>query len=210
MKLRPSLALALSLLSAFAAVAEEAKPVDNTPKLALGLLMKQQDKLVFAPCRDRSYAIVDDVSTGAGVTKALESIGLNAGKKFYVEILGVMEGVTLKAYQLNFAKIEGRCQAPGGSEESWRAAGNEPAWNLVVGSEKLFIQRKGKADVVVPVPSVRLEGNLATAETAKDGHKVALRFERAVCRDKAADVLLGWSASVTVDGEALKGCAWQR
>lgn len=210
MKLRHSLALTLTLLGAGIAVAEEAKPVDNTPKLAFGLLMKQEGKLVFAPCRDRSYAIVDDVSTGAGVTKALESVGLNAGKKLYVELMGAMEGVTLKAYQLNFAKAEGRCQAPGGSEESWRAAGNEPAWNLVVGSEKLFVQRKGKADVVVTVPSMRLEGNLATAEMAKDGHKVALRFERAVCRDKAADVLLGWTAAVTLDGEVLKGCAWQR
>lgn len=210
MNMRLSLVLSLTLLGCCASSAEESKPADNTPKLALGLLMKQEGKLVFAPCRDRSYALVDDVSTGAGVTKALESIGLDAGKKLYVELLGAMEGVTLKAYQLNFAKAEGRCQAPGGSDEFWRAAGNEPSWNLVVGSEKVFIRHKGKADFTMPVPPIRAEGNVATGELAKDGHKLALRFERGICRDKATDVLLGWTASVTVDGETYKGCAWQR
>lgn len=204
---------ALAVLAAFlctSALAEEAKPVDNTPKLANGLLMKQGGKLVFAPCRDRSYAIVDDVSNGSSVTEALDSIGLEAGKKLYVELIGVMEDVNLKASGLNFARAEGRCQAPGGADEAWRAAGNEPGWNLVAGGSKVVLLRKGKPNVTVPFAPFKSEGNITSYEASQGVDKLALRFEKTVCRDKAADVLLGWTATVTVNGEILKGCAWQR
>jgi len=205
-----ALAAVVAALLALPALAEEAKPVDTTPKLANGLLMKQGGKLVFAPCRDRSYAIVDDASPGGAVTQALNSVGLEAGKKIYVELMGVVEGINLRAHSLNFARAEGRCQAPGGSEESWRAAGGEPAWSLVAGGDKGILQRKGKADVTVPYAPFKSEGNVATYEAGQGAHRLALRFERGVCRDKAGDVLLGWTASVTANGETLKGCAWQR
>ena len=39
------------------------KPVDTTPRLAYGLMMKQGEKTIFAPCRDQSYALMQDVST---------------------------------------------------------------------------------------------------------------------------------------------------
>ena len=59
------------------------KPVDTTPKLAYGLMMKQGEKTIFAPCRDQSYALMQDVSTDQFVTKALNMVGLESGKKLY-------------------------------------------------------------------------------------------------------------------------------
>lgn len=206
---RIALALAATFFCA-GALAQEDKPVDTTPKLTNGLLMKQGGKLVFAPCRDRSYAIVEDVSSGGSITQALNGIGLEAGKKLYVELVGVVEGINLRASSLNFARAEGRCQAPGGAEEHWRAAGNEPGWNLVVGGGKVSVQRKGRPELSTPASPFKIEGALATYEASEGPNKLSLRFEKTVCRDKVADVLLGWTATVTVNGETLKGCAWQR
>lgn len=207
---RPTLIAALVLAVAAGAQAEDAKVVDSTPRLASGLLMKQGDKLVFAPCRDRSYAIVDDISSGSTVTLALNSIGLQAGKKLYVELFAAMEGVNLKASGLNFARLDGRCQLPGGAEESWRAAGSTPGWNLVAGGESIRVKRPGKADLSFPFQTFATVGALTSHEASQGGHKLALRFEKSLCRDQGAEVLLGWTATVTVDGETLKGCAWQR
>ena len=93
MKIRHSITALLAVaLSASTLHAQEAKPADNTPKLASGLLMKQGDKLIFAPCRDRSYSMVDDISPERSVTKALDSVGLAAGKKLYVELMAVLDG----------------------------------------------------------------------------------------------------------------------
>ena len=133
MKIRHSIIALLAALFACGLQAQDSKPADNTPKLASGLLMKQGDKLVFAPCRDRSYAMVEDISPERVVTRALNSVGLEAGKKLYVELMAVIEGGMIKASGLNLARTEGRCQQPGGNEESWRAAGNEPGWLLAVG-----------------------------------------------------------------------------
>lgn len=203
----------LALLAGFSvagANAQEAKPVDTTPKLTFGQMMKQGDKLVFAPCRDRSYAIVEDVSPDRGVGKALSMVGLDSGKKLYVELVGYIENGMLKASALNMAHTEGRCQLPGGSEESWRAAGKEPGWLLAVGNEHVVLKREGKPDVILPAAPVKAEGGVASYEVSKDNQKLSLRFEQGLCRDAVADSVFGWRATVTSNGQVLKGCAWQR
>ena len=113
MKIRHSITALLAVLFACGLQAQDSKPADKTPKIASGLLMKQGDKLVFAPCRDRSYAMVDDISPERMVTRALDSVGLAAGKKLYVELMAVVDGGMLRASGLNLARAEGRCQQPG-------------------------------------------------------------------------------------------------
>jgi len=37
-----------------------------------------------------------------------------------------------------------------------------------------------------------------------------VRFDHKQCRDTMADAVYGWTATVTLNGQVLKGCAWQR
>ena len=76
MTFQPSLAVLAGALFAGTLHAQEAKPADTTPKVASGLMMKQGGKLVFAPCRDRSYAMVDDILPDGMVTRALDSVDM--------------------------------------------------------------------------------------------------------------------------------------
>lgn len=200
----------LAALAAFASTPALAEATAG-PKLASGLLMKQGGKLVFAPCRDRSYVVLEDVSANGSLTAALNRVGLEAGKKLYVEVLGVAEGASLRASELNFARADGRCQMPGSKDESWLAAGN--GWALIAGGDQVLVKQPGKVDVALPYKEFKAEGAVAAYETSQGANKLALRFERAVCRQQAkegGDVLMGWTATVTVNGETLKGCAWQR
>lgn len=203
--------LALSLLASTAANAEEAKPVDNIPKLAFGQMVQQGDKLVFAPCRDRSYTFLEDVSSDGRVLQALNQVGLSAGKKIYVEVLGVLEGGFLKASQINLAKTNGRCQLPGGAEEQWRASGNEPGWILAVGTEAVQMKPLDKPELaLMQPPPVKLEKGVASFQGAKGDQKLSFRFEQKLCHDSMADAVFGWTASVQLNGQTYKGCAWQR
>ncbi|PKO43807.1 MAG: hypothetical protein CVU31_12950 [Betaproteobacteria bacterium HGW-Betaproteobacteria-4] len=210
MTFRHSLAALAALFLSATLQAEEAKPVDNTPKMAYGLMMQQGDRLIFSPCRDRSYANVEDVSADGSVTRALNSVGLAAGKRLYVELLGVLDNGTLKASAFNMARVEGRCQMPGGKEEAWRAAGNDPAWALVAGGEHVRLQRYGKPEVVLPYAEFRSEGNVSRYDGSADRNKLAIRLEKTICRDVQANGAFAWTATVELNGEALKGCAWQR
>ncbi|WP_153146707.1 COG3650 family protein [Dechloromonas sp. H13] len=210
MKIRHSIVALLAAAFACGLQAQGSKPADTTPKIAAGLLMKQGDKLVFAPCRDRSYALVDDISPERAVTKALDGIGLAAGRKLYVELMAVVDGGMVRASGLNLARAEGRCQQPGGNEESWRASGNEPSWLLAIGPEVVVLKRLGKADVNVPGGAATRDGGVVRFEARTDAARLRARFEPKVCLDTMADAVFGWTATVEFNGEALKGCAWQR
>ena len=211
MKIRRALcALLLSFPVLATYASEPAKLVDNTPKLAFGQLLKSGDKVVFAPCRDRSYVMFEDVSPDGAVTKALDSVGLAAGKKLYVELLAVVEGGAIKASGLNQARTEGRCQLPGGKEESWRAAGNEPGWLLAVGAEVVAVKRLGKPDLRLPFTPPKSVGGATQLEASGDGNRLNATFEKRLCHDTMADSVFGWTATVNLNGQTLKGCAWQR
>jgi putative lipoprotein len=210
MNLRSLAALAGCLLAGAAGAADAPKPADNTPKLAFGQMIKQGGKLVFSPCRDRSYAMVEDISPDGRVMRGLNAVGLESGKKLYVELIGVLENGILKASEFNMARTEGRCQLPGGKEAAWAAGGNEPGWNLQAGSERVLIQRLGKADVRLPSGEFKRAGEVVSYAAAKDGNTLALRFEHQLCLDTMADAAFGWTAVVTLNGQAYKGCAWQR
>lgn len=202
---------ALAAVVWFAALhAEEAKPADNTPKLAYGQMLKHGDKLVFTPCRDRSYAMLEDVSPDRVVTRALNSVGLESGKKLYVELLAVVEGGAIKASGINQARSEGRCQQPGGNEESWRAAGNEPGWLLAVGNEFIVVKRLGKPDLRLPFSPPKATGAVTRFEVVSDAGRLAATFEKKLCHDTMADSVFGWTATLSLNGETYKGCAWQR
>lgn len=210
MTFRCSLVVICAALCASGLQAEEARRAENTSKLAYGQLIKHGDKLVFSPCRDRSYAMMEDVSPDRSVTGALKSVGLDAGKKLYVELMAVVDGGMIRASGLNQARTEGRCQQPGGSEESWRAAGNEPGWLLAVGKEVIVVKRQGKADVSVTAVPPRNEGGATHFDTATGGNRLAVNFEKVLCHDTMADSVFGWTATVNLNGQTLKGCAWQR
>lgn len=212
MKIR-AIAVSAALALAYTGVhADEAATpaAESKPKLAYGLMMKQGDKLVFSPCRDRSYALVEDVSADGSVLAGLEQVGLAAGKKLYVELLGVSDGLALKASALNLARTDGRCQQPGGADEAWRAAGIAPAWALAAGGEQIMVKRPGAADLVLPYREFVRDGRLARYDGEAAGHAVKLRFEQKTCRDATAAAVFGWTATLTVDGQTLQGCAWQR
>jgi len=210
MTFRHSLTALAALFLAATVQAEEAKPVEKTPKLAYGLMMKQGDRLIFTPCRDRTYANVEDVSADGSVTKVLNSVGLDSGKRLYVELLGVLDNGLLKASGFNMARVEGRCQMPGGKEESWRAAGNDPAWALVAGGEHVRLQRYGKPEVVLPYAEFKVEGGVSRYDGRAEQNKLAVRLEKTLCRDVEANGVFAWTASVDLNGQTLKGCAWQR
>lgn len=206
MKTRHAIAAFAAVSFAIGSPAQEAPPANmaNAAKFAYGLLLQHEERVIFSPCRDRSYAIMEDASPDRAVTRALNSIGLAAGKKLYVEVLGAVEGGVLKVSALNLAQVDGRCQLPGTPDEAWRAAGSEPGWVLAAGGERIVLKRHGLADVAAPYVASKQEGK--SVLFAAD--HLSVRLENASCRD--GDAVFGWTASVTLDDQTLQGCAWQR
>lgn len=193
------------------ATAEAAAPaVPAPPRLAYGLLVKQGEKILFAPCRDRSYALLEDVSPGQTVTRGLQQVGLNEGRKLYVELVGSVEGVALKASGLNLARADGRCQQPGGTEEHWRAGGQAPGWLLAAGSERVTLRHADGSDHHWPARDLERQGAQVRFQARAGDERLELHFDQALCADPAAEAVFGWTATVIHNDRTLRGCAWQR
>lgn len=212
MSFRAPLFVAFALCATGVGLADEsaAPSVPVQPKLAYGQMARMGDKLVFAPCRDRSYTMLEDVSPGGTLTHSLEQIGLAEGKKLYVELWAVLEGGALRASGLNMAQQEGRCQQPGLGEESWRATGSDPAWLLALGTEKAVLKRPEQPDALLPMADVNAADGGAQMVTSDATHRLSLTFSPELCHDQARAAIYGWRAQVDLDGKVLNGCAWQR
>lgn len=187
-------------------------PGDSAPavdKIAKGLLMKHGERLIFAPCRDRSYVNVEDVSPNTAVTASLKEFGLGEGKNLYVEFMGKLDGGRLAVSAINLARREARCWQAGGPDEAWRAVGQPPGWTLVAGGGQLRLSRDGQADLSAAYSEIRNADGVAQIVTG-GAEKGDWRFRRQACVDQKAGILFGWQAELKVDGQLLRGCAWQR
>jgi putative lipoprotein len=140
------------------------------------------------------------------VTRGLDMVGVADGRKYYVELLGIIDGNTLRASEFNLAHAEGRCQKPGGSDEAWLASGNEPGWALAAGGERVTLKRQEGKEISVPYREFERQGEVARFS----GEGLNVRFERQLCRDSMADAVFGWTATVRAGDQTLRGCALVR
>ena len=88
----------------------------------------------------------------------------------------------------------------------FRAAGNEPFWNLEVTPDAIVLYRMGEPDLTLPAPAPQ---PLPGGWRYPAGESLSVTFERGDCADTMAGSRYSLRASVvTVDGE-LYGCAWE-
>ncbi|MEY4591952.1 MAG: hypothetical protein RIR18_847 [Pseudomonadota bacterium] len=205
--------LATVLLPVAAFSVEPTAPASSEEKIAKGLLLQHEGRKIFSPCRHRSYYQLEDVSPNAEVSAQLAQLGLADGKNIYVEFLSVIVQDQLQVKHINLARTEARCHEAGGPDEVWRAAGSqtgqETAWQLVVAADELLLTRPGKPELKLAYKVKNGEGGavvLSTPEKPETGWRILRQY----CQDKTSGTLYGWRAELTVDGEVLKGCAWQR
>ncbi|MGE5469373.1 MAG: hypothetical protein ACM3X0_01110 [Bacteroidota bacterium] len=202
----PLFALCCLTLSLLGHAAET--PAAPAEQVARGLLMQHDGKMIFAPCRERTYVQVEDVSSGGQVGEALLKLGLAENKPLYVEFIGQADADKLKAAWINFAHTEARCQATANLEEQWRAVGQDPHWSLRVGQNKLKLEEAGKANVEQNDIEVRTEDGQVRIAVGND--RVAeWHIRRQWCHGRDTDTLFGWRADLQGPSGQLHGCAWQ-
>lgn len=87
-------------------------------------------------------------------------------------------------------------------QESYRAIGTEPFWDLTIGRELLFTDRGNNIVVSEPTPPVRTG---VTGETY-NGRRLMVSVIHAACSDGMSDRSYPDTVNVTVDGHAYRGC----
>lgn len=176
-------------------------------KIARGLLLENEGRVFFAPCRDRSYLNVVDDSPGGEVLRALHDFGLAPGSNLYVELLAVQEGGQLRAEAINFARTSARCLGEVNNDEQWRVLGLEGQWAAVAGAGVLLLEQSGRAEIRTSYREI--EGAVDEFRIAAELAVLSLR--RGLCRLNDGSTLSGWQAQLkTAAGGQLEGCGWER
>ncbi len=184
-----------------------AAPASSQPKIARGLLLTHEGRVFMAPCRDRSYVNVDDVSEGGAVLSALRDFGFAPGRDLYVELMAVQEGGVLRASAINFAHTTARCLGEAANEEDWRALGLKAEWAAAAGAGALLVERTDAPELRTTYDAVKEEQGSRRIEA----EGVALSFTPGLCRVADGNTLTGWRATLTLaGGGALEGCGWER
>ncbi len=214
---RTLLSLLLAAGPACAVAADIAPPAADAGaataagKVARGLVLQSQERLIFTPCRDRNYVNIEDMSPKAEVTAQLKELGLTDGTPIYAELFGESEGNgLLRMRALNFASLDARCYAPRRSTGEWRAAGK--GWTLTLFENQGTLQQNGQKDISGDYKVSGQDDNSVDIDLS--GQLTApLRLKRQNCRsigDNGKARMQAWQAELTVNGKKLEGCAWRQ
>lgn len=194
----------LCLALSSAASAQEAIRSDQ---IARGLLMQHGEKLIFSPCRERTYVEVNDVSNDGIVSQALTKLGLSEKSPLYVEFVGQVDGGRLKASFVNFASTQARCQSSTASDEKWRGFGTAPNWSLSIGEHFAALSREGAPKQTLGEITPSIEGEMVRFQLPEaQGQWI---FRRGLCQQGEGTMLFGWVAELQQRTGTLRGCAWR-
>ena len=203
--LKHLVALCCSTLPLFAAAADATPPSEQ---IARGLLMQHAGKMIFSPCRERTYVQVEDFSPDQTLSAALLTLGLAENKPLYVEFTGLAEADSLKVTWINFAHTEARCQASAKPDEKWRAIGDAPPWSMRLSERQVRLEQAGQpefrqSDVVMDAAPERI--GIAVGKE----HPEQWLLTRQLCHSEDKAILFGWHAELRRASGILVGCAWQ-
>jgi uncharacterized membrane protein/uncharacterized lipoprotein NlpE involved in copper resistance len=196
--------------------AASAARLDPPRTLFRGMLSRDADRLLLAPCNGGRSLRVRDVSPEVIITAAITDIGFDERGSVYVEAYGKRQNGELWIDRLNRAGVEMSCPT---DAIGFGAQGNEPGWTFVSrGNAVTFSRQDGVEFDSPPLPlSWRWRGGRpdraeAVLKTATESSAFDAVFTPRLCRDTMADAVYGFTATVTQTRPGpvtdYRGCAY--
>lgn len=112
----------------------------------------------------------------------------------------------LEARPANAAAETGDAE-PLSADVAWRARGNEPFWMAEVRSDRIVVVRPAVDTVSVPPVEPVAEGQARRWRAETEAHELDLVLSEEPCVDSMSGSRFGYTATLTLDGEELRGCA---
>lgn len=176
-----------------------------------GQLLQQQGNLYLSPCREqRRLQLVD----ADGLQDDIRRLSPDAAPLFIDLRARAEAGPSSGDGRLSFAQLyrlerEGRgCSDPGFARLLLRASGHHPDWSVDISEQGLLLQRPGQPPQALPYLEERLPGDQASFSSEADGQRLELWVAPQACQDIASGTRTPYSASLTLDGQTLRGCAY--
>lgn len=210
MRLAPALLLATLPLFAACQWLPATKTEPSAPPLRLqGELTRQGDDWQLRPCGEsRTYRLEFDRQGEPG--EQIAQLAADSPGALFVDLRGSLEasGAGLRLQQLYRLQGEGRgCRDSGFKRLILRASGNEPFWQLEVGSKGLVLNRPDQEPLALPYLEEQLPDGRLNFSSEANGQRLELWLAPQRCVDGMSGAVNHLSAELRLDGQVLRGCA---
>lgn len=210
MRLAPALLLATLPLFAACQWLPATKTEPSAPTLRLqGELTRQGDDWQLRPCGEsRTYRLEFDRQGEPG--EQIAQLAADSPGALFVDLRGSLEasGAGLRLQQLYRLQGEGRgCRDSGFKRLILRASGNEPFWQLEVGSKGLVLNRPEQEPLALPYLEEQLPDGRLNFSSEANGQRLDLWVAPQRCVDSMSGTVNHLSAELRLDGQVLRGCA---
>ena len=179
-----------------------------------GKVSQVAGQLQFTPCQGNvSYQLAGEQTRL--FSAQIQALLSDSGKPLFADLRGMPTSpnpgttdsplVVSRFYRL---QSEGHgCDDPNFKQLLVRAHGNEPAWNVNISRQGMVLERMGQPSLALPYLEEQLPDGSFSVNTEADGLKLELWLTPQSCTDSMTGSIEHLSAELTLNGEALKGCA---
>lgn len=211
MRLRHTLPLSLALvLSGCQSLLSDATPPPRPSERWQGELRQTDGHLRFTPCGEqRAFAIPGDAPLPSDALALLTQPGHNG---FFADLRGhgsASSADTLTIRDLYRLQTRGSgCADPAFRRLLVHAEGQSPDWTVDITSQGLLLRRPDQPPLALPYLEEQLAEGRASFSSEADGHRLELWVAPQACTDTAGETFSHLGASLRLDGQLLRGCAW--
>ena len=216
MSVTRSLLTSIALLPLLAACqVYTGKPEGPPPATRLqGQVQVENGQLTFIPCQEqRRFVLADGGNTD--IEREAAQLGSDGPSCLFADLAGRLGGSQGKdndgrfeISQIYRLQNEGHgCDDLNFKRLTLRASGNEPFWQVEVGSKGLVLNRPDHEPLALPYLEEQLpEGRLSFSSEA-NGQRLDLWVAPQRCVDGMSGAVNHLRAELRLDGQVLRGCA---
>lgn len=191
------------------------KPTGAPPATRLqGQLQVQDGQLLLIPCQEQRRFVVND-NGNIGIAREAGELLAGSQGTLFADLAGQLAGSQgngndgrFDVSRLYRLQAEGQgCDDINFKRLSLRASGNEPSWQVEVGSKGMVLNRPGQEPLALPYLEEQLPDDRLSFSSEANGQRLELWVTPQRCVDDMSGALNHLSAELRLDGEVMRGCA---
>jgi putative lipoprotein len=179
-----------------------------------GQVQVENGQLVFMPCQEQRRFVLLNGEAGT-VEREARQLARDGQSNLFADLAGQLGGSQGKGSDGSFEvsqvyRLQGEghgCDDLNFKRLTLRASGNEPFWQLEVGSKGLVLNRPEHEPLALPYLEEQLPDGRLNFSSEANGQRLDLWVAPQRCVDDMSGAVNHLSTELRLDGQVLRGCA---
>lgn len=215
MSITRTLLTSVALFPLLAACVYTGKPTAAPAATRLqGQLQVQNGELLFSPCQEQRRFVLSD-SGNTGINREASQLLADGQGTLFADLAGQLGGSQGQGSDGRFdvsrlyrVQAEGHgCEDINFKRLTLRASGNEPFWQVEVGSKGMVLNRPDQEPLALPYLEEQLPDERISFSSEANNQRLELWVTPQRCVDDMSGAVNHLSAELRLNGQVMRGCA---